>query len=119
MWISDQCETHADNVQCTRCLAHIINLATQALISTHRKSKHFNPANPDDDLPCDCGFDRDKVGLVHLALPALEVLHPAWTKQADRPKYCNFVLALNAGLEKIEEYYDRMADSDAYTFTMC
>lgn len=34
------------------------------MISTHSKSKHFNPANLDDDLPCDRGFDRDEVGLV-------------------------------------------------------
>ncbi|KAF8233427.1 hypothetical protein L208DRAFT_1068257, partial [Tricholoma matsutake] len=47
-----------------QCLAHIINLAMQALILTHSKSKHLNPANLDDDLPCDRGFDRDEVGLV-------------------------------------------------------
>lgn len=29
-----------------RCLAHIINLATQALISTHSKSKYYNPHDP-------------------------------------------------------------------------
>jgi hypothetical protein len=45
-----------------RCLAHIINLATQALISTHSKSKHYDPAEPDADLTVDNG--RDVVGLV-------------------------------------------------------
>jgi hypothetical protein len=45
-----------------RCLAHIINLATQALISTHSKSKHYNPAEPDADLTV--GNGRDVVGLV-------------------------------------------------------
>lgn len=43
-----------------RCLAHIINLATQALISTHSKSEHYNPAEPDADL----AVGRDVVGLV-------------------------------------------------------
>jgi hypothetical protein len=52
-------------------------------------------------------------------LPALEALHKAWTKRAARSKYCDFVPALEAGLAKIEEYYDRTADSDAYTFAMC
>jgi len=33
-----------------RCLAHIINLVTQALITTHSKSKHYNPAEPNADL---------------------------------------------------------------------
>jgi len=27
-----------------RCLAHVINLATQALINAHSKVKHYNPA---------------------------------------------------------------------------
>ena len=45
-----------------RCLAHIINLATQALILTHSKSKHYDPAEPDADLTGDNG--RDVVGLV-------------------------------------------------------
>ncbi|KAF8219918.1 hypothetical protein L208DRAFT_1544821 [Tricholoma matsutake] len=44
-----------------RCLAHIINLATQALITTYSKSKHYNPADPDADL---AGPERDEVGLV-------------------------------------------------------
>jgi hypothetical protein len=52
-------------------------------------------------------------------LPALEALHKPWTKRAERIKYFDFVPALNAGLAKIVEYYDRTADSDAYTFAMC
>jgi hypothetical protein len=47
-----------------RCLAHIINLAMQALISTHSKSKHYNPAEPDVDLAAARGSDCDEVGLV-------------------------------------------------------
>jgi hypothetical protein len=27
--------------------------------------------------------------------------------------------ALNAGIKKIEEYYERMADSNAFIFAMC
>ncbi|KAF8233520.1 hypothetical protein L208DRAFT_1266521, partial [Tricholoma matsutake] len=46
---------------CIRCLAHIINLATQALIAMYSKSKHYNPADPDADLT---GPERDEVGLV-------------------------------------------------------
>ncbi|KAN0113673.1 hypothetical protein V8E52_007472 [Russula decolorans] len=40
-----------------RCLAHIINLAMQALISTHSKSKHYNPAEPDADFTVGNGRD--------------------------------------------------------------
>ncbi|KAN0113570.1 hypothetical protein V8E52_007634 [Russula decolorans] len=158
-----------------RCLAHIINLATQALISTHSKSKHYDPAEPDADLTvgngCDVvgliintfvyeigrdekdlgkrekidnlqldaaewdelklfndllahadnaqhAFSSDQAPSLHLALPALEALHKAWSSQRDRVKYWAFVTALDAGLAKIAEYYDRTAQSDAYTFAM-
>jgi hypothetical protein len=37
----------------------------------------------------------------------------------ERPKYRDFTAALNAGTEKIDEYYQRTAESDAYTFAMC
>jgi hypothetical protein len=53
------------------------------------------------------------------ALPAFEALHRAWTKCAERAKYVNFVPALNAGLQKLEDYYSCTADSDVYTFAMC
>lgn len=42
------------------CLAHVINLATQALISTYSKSPHFDPKQPDVHVPT----SRDEVGLV-------------------------------------------------------
>ncbi|KAF8222675.1 hypothetical protein L208DRAFT_1321119, partial [Tricholoma matsutake] len=63
-------------------------------------------------------FSSDKGSTLHLALPALEALHKAWTKRAERVKYIDFIPALNAGLAKITEYYDHTADSDAYTFAM-
>ncbi|KAN0105734.1 hypothetical protein V8E52_010746 [Russula decolorans] len=204
-----------------RCLAHIINLATQALISTHSKSKHYDPAEPDADLTVGNGrdvarssakrkqlfadlqrhrnmkpicqllinmpvrwsstyimtsqtesmggiintfvyeigrdekdlgkrekidnlrldaaewdelklfndllahadnaqhaFSSDQAPSLHLALPALEALHKAWSSRRDRVKYRAFVTALDAGLAKIAEYYDRTAQSNAYTFAM-
>jgi len=42
------------------CLAHVINLATQALIATYSKSPYFDPKNPDAHVPT----SRDEVGLV-------------------------------------------------------
>ena len=64
-------------------------------------------------------FSSDQGPSLHLALPALEALHKAWTKRAVQAKYADFVPALDAGLTKIEEYYDRTSQSDAYTFAMC
>ncbi|KAF8218905.1 hypothetical protein L208DRAFT_1345764 [Tricholoma matsutake] len=42
------------------CLAHVINLAMQMLISTYSKSPHFNPKQPDAHVPT----SHDEVGLV-------------------------------------------------------
>jgi hypothetical protein len=42
------------------CLAHVINLATQALIGTYSKSPHFDPKNPEAHIPS----SRDEVGLI-------------------------------------------------------
>lgn len=48
----------------TRCLAHIVNLATQALITTRSKSKHYNPHELDEHIPDVDAFERDEIGLV-------------------------------------------------------
>ena len=42
------------------CLVHVINLATQMLISTYSKSPHFDPKKPEAHIPT----SRDEVGLV-------------------------------------------------------
>ena len=49
---------------CIRCLAHVINLATQALIKGHSKAKYYSPAKPDEHIPDVDAFLRDEVGLV-------------------------------------------------------
>ena len=48
-----------------RCLAHIVNLATQAVISARTKSKYFNGDPTDDHIPEDNGdSERDEIGIV-------------------------------------------------------
>ena len=48
-----------------RCLAHIINLAMQALISTCSKSKYYSGDLNDDNLLEDSGASEcDEIGLV-------------------------------------------------------
>jgi hypothetical protein len=49
-----------------RCLAHIINLATQAVISAHTKSKYFNGDPLDDHMPEDIGdsSECDEIGII-------------------------------------------------------
>ena len=63
-------------------------------------------------------FSSDQAPTLHLALPALEALHKAWSSRRAHVKYLGFIAALDAGLAKITQYYDRTADSDAYTFAM-
>jgi hypothetical protein len=47
-----------------RCLAHIVNLATQALIATRSKSKYYNPHELEGHIPDVEAFEHDEIGLV-------------------------------------------------------
>ena len=54
---------HAESLY--RCLAHIINLATQAVISSRSKSKYYSGDPGDDIIPEDAGAgDRDEIGII-------------------------------------------------------
>lgn len=49
----------------TRCIAHVVNLATQLLLNTYSKSKYYDPTNPNQDLLLDLEQEsRDEIGLV-------------------------------------------------------
>lgn len=63
-------------------------------------------------------FSSDQGPTLHLGLPALEALHKAWSSRATRPKYADFERAIDKGLLKVSEYYDKTASSDVYTLTM-
>ncbi|KAJ7855308.1 hypothetical protein B0H14DRAFT_3449096 [Mycena olivaceomarginata] len=56
-----------------RCLAHIVNLATQAVIKTYSTSKCYNPHAPEEHIP-DLNEDhRDVLGLVRaIAVKAVQ-----------------------------------------------
>lgn len=47
-----------------RCLGHIINLATQALISTRSRSLYYSANNADLDVPDLGEVVRDELGLI-------------------------------------------------------
>jgi hypothetical protein len=53
------------------------------------------------------------------AIPALETLHTAWAGKAEKFKYRSFKDALNAAMAKLNEYYEKTADSDAHILAMC
>ncbi|KAG2153565.1 uncharacterized protein EDB93DRAFT_1248829 [Suillus bovinus] len=46
------------------CLAHVINLRTQTLISTYSKAPHYSPHDPHAHEPDTSQNDRDEVGLI-------------------------------------------------------
>ncbi|KAJ7917073.1 hypothetical protein B0H13DRAFT_1870602 [Mycena leptocephala] len=46
------------------CLAHIINIATQKLISAYSKSPHFDAREPTAHIPDTSELMRDEIGLV-------------------------------------------------------
>lgn len=52
------------NLHASRCLAHIINLVTQALISKRSKSKFYDAEAPEAHIPDVSAAYRDEVGLV-------------------------------------------------------
>ncbi|KAF5340819.1 hypothetical protein D9757_009868 [Collybiopsis confluens] len=62
-------------------------------------------------------FSSENEPCLHIGLPALEALHHAWSKQLLKEKYSLFTDALNAGISKISEYYDRTGNSSAYCYT--
>ena len=62
-----------------RCLAHIINLATQALISTKSKAKYYNPHDIDEHSPDFGTVERDELGLVRaISVKVCRLLSLEW-----------------------------------------
>lgn len=49
-------------------------------------------------------FSSENASTLHLAIPALEALHRAWSSRAEHPKYEHFYSALEARYQKINEY---------------
>ena len=63
-------------------------------------------------------FSSDRGPAVHLALSALEALHKAWHSRSLKVDYVDFRVGLEAGVNKIAEYYEKSADSDVYIMAM-
>jgi hypothetical protein len=52
------------------CLAHVINLVTQMLISMYSKSPHFDPKQPDAHVATSC----DEVGLMRVIVVKVQII---------------------------------------------
>jgi hypothetical protein len=64
-------------------------------------------------------FSSDAGTTLHLAIPALETLHRAWSSRPEQSKYACFAPALTAAAQKLNEYYEKMTDSPGYIMAMC
>jgi len=51
-------------IHISRCLAHVINLATQALLAAHSPAKHYDPTKPTEHEPDVDRYLHDEIGLV-------------------------------------------------------
>jgi hypothetical protein len=63
-------------------------------------------------------FSAAKIPTLQLALPAIEELYMSWEKASMKSRYESFVPALNAGIAKLNTYYERSAESDAHIMAM-
>ncbi|PBK89746.1 hypothetical protein ARMGADRAFT_1083215 [Armillaria gallica] len=59
-------------------------------------------------------FSAEGYPMLHLVLPALEKLHSNLTECLHAPEYAPFSVAIQAGLNSIEEHYSCTEKSDAY-----
>jgi len=64
-------------------------------------------------------FSSDHGPSLHLALPALEVLHKAWTQHSEDLKYFEFENALEEGINKVLEYYSKTSNLNAFHMALC
>ncbi|KJA18309.1 hypothetical protein HYPSUDRAFT_69968 [Hypholoma sublateritium FD-334 SS-4] len=63
-------------------------------------------------------FSADKLPTLYNALPAIEKMYSSWEKALNKEKYAAFVPALQEGMSKLNEYYEKTAASDAHIMAM-
>ena len=63
-------------------------------------------------------FSYSSIPTLYNAIPALEKLFATWEKQRDMPETERFKNALDAALQKVNEYYEKTSESDAHIMAM-
>lgn len=63
-------------------------------------------------------FSYSSIPTLCNAVPALEKLYATWEKQRSMPEARPFRNALDAGLAKVNEYYEKTSASDAHIIAM-
>ena len=64
-------------------------------------------------------FSSSTIPTLCNTIPALEKLYITWEKKKDQHKTAPFHAAIAAAMRKINEYYVKMAKSDAHIMAMC
>lgn len=74
------------------CLAHVINLGTQLLISTYSQSPHYDPKNPNAALAAETSIfvSRDGIGLIRAISVKVRTINIAY--------YLVFELSMTTGV---------------------
>ena len=96
--------------QFAMCMYLFFHLSTTIVLNANIYLQHADNAQQ--------AFSSDSILTLHLAIPALEALHRAWSIQADRPNFLPFVPAPHAACVKIDSYYEKTTDSPAYIMSM-
>ena len=63
-------------------------------------------------------FSSSSTPTLQNALPVLDKMHAAWKKASSKGHYLCFAPALNAGMVKLDQYYQCSAESDAHIMAM-
>ncbi|KAG1867207.1 hypothetical protein DFJ58DRAFT_838212 [Suillus subalutaceus] len=106
-------ELSSEEWTCVQCLLSILGVHILILLESWLTSK-LQYAELSQQ-----SFSSEQGPMLHLALPALESLHSAWSSCSGRIKYLDFAEGLDAGIEKIAKYYEKSSSSDAHIMAMC
>jgi hypothetical protein len=97
--------------QAGSCLAHVINLATQMLISTYSKSPHFDPKQPDAHVPT----YRDEVGLVRAIVVKVCISTSPEKNMVAHPLPGTLIVKAKGNVENASDQGGQRASTSTYT----
>lgn len=64
-------------------------------------------------------FSSDKAPTLYRAISAMEALCTRWEKKSEDPQYAIYHDAINAGLNKLQKYYEKIDNAPVYILAMC
>jgi hypothetical protein len=95
---------------CNLLQVFILFLCVVIIVDSYLSPQHADVAQQ--------AFSAETRPTLHNALPAIEKMYSAWQKALEKPRYDIFKPALEAAMAKLDEYYQRTAESDAHIIAM-